>query len=42
MYKRQKQNLCAMGHGIHWLDLVEKAIGKKLDIEGWLASQGIN
>jgi hypothetical protein len=36
-----KQNLCTMGHGIHWLERVEKAAGKKLDIEGWLASQGI-
>ena len=37
-----KQNLCTMGHGIHWLDRIEKATGKKLDINGWLASQGIN
>ena len=36
-----KKNLCEMGHGINWLDLVVNATSKKLDIEGWLASQGI-
>ncbi len=36
-----KQNLYTMGHGIHWMDRIENATGKKLDIEGWLASQGI-
>ena len=36
-----KQNLSAMGHGIHWLDRLEKATGKRLDIEGWLANQDI-
>lgn len=36
-----KQNLCAMGHGIHWMHLIEKATGRPLDIEGWLASQGM-
>ena len=33
-----KQNLYAMGHGLHWMDRIENATGKKLDIEGWLAS----
>lgn len=37
-----KQNLYAMGQGLHWMDRIEKATGKKLDIEGWLASQGID
>ena len=37
-----KQNLYAMGHGMPWMDRIENATGKKLDIEGWLASQGIN
>jgi hypothetical protein len=36
-----KQNLYTMGHGTHWMDRIESATGKKLDIEGWLASQGI-
>jgi hypothetical protein len=36
-----KQNLCAMGHGIHWMDIIERATGRPLDIEGWLASQGM-
>jgi hypothetical protein len=36
-----KKNLCEMGHGINWLDIIENATGKKLDIEGWLASRGI-
>lgn len=33
-----KQNLYTMGHGTHWMERIEKATGKKLDIEGWLAS----
>ncbi len=37
-----KQNLYAMGHGVPWMDRIENATGKKLDIEGWLASQGID
>ena len=36
-----KQNLYTMGHGLHWMDRIANATGKKLDIEGWLASQGI-
>jgi hypothetical protein len=36
-----KKNLCEMGHGTSWMDRVEKATGKKLDINAWLASQGI-
>ena len=36
------QNLCTMGHGTDWLDRLENATGRKLDIEGWLASQGFN
>jgi len=36
------KNLYSMGHGLHWMDRLGNATGKKLDIEGWLASQGIN
>lgn len=37
-----KQNLYTMGHGTHWMDRVGKATGKKLDVDGWLACQGID
>jgi hypothetical protein len=36
-----KQNLYTMGHGRHWMDRIENATGKKLDIEGYLANLGI-
>jgi hypothetical protein len=36
-----KENLYAMGHGMHWMTRIENATGKKLDIEGYLASLGI-
>lgn len=36
-----KENLYTMGDGIHWMKRIESATGKKLDIEGWLVSNGI-
>ncbi len=36
-----KQNLYVMGHGLHWMDRIANATGKRLDVEGWLASRGI-